>query len=86
MTEREPQTQRNPILREIGSWNLSLKFGSAMILIIVLAAILAPWIAPYDPDAQDFDALLVSPSWPHIFGTDSLGRDIFSRVRDCARS
>ena len=46
---------------------------------------LAPWIAPYDPDAQDYDALLIPPSWPHLFGTDSLGRDIFSRVLYGAR-
>lgn len=85
VAELKSPARRNPILRELGSWSLSLKFGAAMIFVIVLAAVLAPWIAPYDPDAQDFDALLIPPSWPHLFGTDSLGRDIFSRVLYGAR-
>src|SRR5262249_43113969 len=80
ITESTSRARRNPVLREIGSWSLSLKFGTAIVSIIVLAAIFAPWIAPYDPDAQDFDALLMPPGWTHLFGTDSLGRDIFSRV------
>jgi len=44
------------------------------------AAALAPYIAPYDPIAQDYDALLLPPSPQHPMGTDDLGRDIFSRV------
>jgi peptide/nickel transport system permease protein len=83
--ERSAQPRRNPVFREIGSWSLSLKCGVAIMLVIVLAAIFAPWIAPFDPNEQDFNALLVPPSWPHLFGTDSLGRDIFSRVLHGAR-
>lgn len=45
-----------------------------------LVAIFAPFIAPYDPNYQDFEAILVPPSLKHLFGTDNLGRDIFSRV------
>lgn len=44
-----------------------------------LVAILAPWIAPHNPIAQD-SALYLSPSQHHLFGTDELGRDVFSRV------
>lgn len=68
------------IVAEISSWNLSLKVGSAIMAAITLIAIFAPWIAPYDPFAQDFEAVLVPPELYHLFGTDNLGRDIFSRV------
>jgi peptide/nickel transport system permease protein len=68
------------IVAEISSWNLSLKVGSAIMVAIALIAIFAPWIAPYDPFAQDFEVVLVPPELNHLFGTDNLGRDIFSRV------
>ncbi|MFF1539210.1 ABC transporter permease [Microbacterium sp. NPDC058269] len=48
--------------------------------IVVLAAIFAPFIAPYDPDAVDFTAFLAPPSAAHWLGTDSLGRDLLSRL------
>lgn len=68
------------IAAEIGSWSLSLKIGAAMILAIALAALFAPWVAPYDPNLQDFVSVLLPPSLAHPFGTDALGRDVFSRV------
>jgi peptide/nickel transport system permease protein len=46
----------------------------------VLLAVLGPWIAPYDPLASNTDMALKPPSAAHWFGTDQLGRDIFSRV------
>lgn len=70
---------------EIRSWSGSLKIGALMLLLIVLAAILAPQLAPYDPAAQDYMAILLPPSWAHPFGTDNIGRDIFSRVLYGAR-
>jgi peptide/nickel transport system permease protein len=55
--------------------------GSLIIVVgVILAAFLAPWVAPYAPDETDFDALLASPSREHILGTDDLGRDTFSRI------
>jgi peptide/nickel transport system permease protein len=54
--------------------------GLVVALIFVLMAIFAPLIAPYDPGKSDFSAALAGPSAEHIFGTDELGRDIFSRV------
>jgi len=45
-----------------------------------LAALLAPWIAPFDPNAINVDALLLTPSLAHPLGTDALGRDVFSRI------
>jgi peptide/nickel transport system permease protein len=46
----------------------------------VLMAIFAPWIAPYDPEATDFNALLAPPSREHLLGTDDLGHDVFSQI------
>ena len=73
------------IASEIGSWSLSLKIGMVMMLLIALSAIFAPWVAPYDPNLQDFESVLLPPGFAHLFGTDSLGRDVFSRVIHGAR-
>jgi peptide/nickel transport system permease protein len=45
-----------------------------------LAALLAPWIAPYDPNAINVDAQLLTPCAAHWLGTDALGRDVLSRI------
>jgi len=55
-------------------------FGIVTIGLAILAAILAPLIAPYDPYAQSLDSVLQSPSLSHLLGTDSLGRDTLSRI------
>ena len=54
--------------------------GLTLVVIFVLAALLAPWIAPHDPAQIDLPSRLQSASAAHWFGTDELGRDIFSRV------
>jgi peptide/nickel transport system permease protein len=54
--------------------------GFAVATAFVLAAILAPWIAPYGPGETDFNALLAPPSAQHLLGTDELGRDVLSRI------
>lgn len=54
--------------------------GATIILGLILVAALAPWIAPYPPEAQNLSDFLASPSVHHWFGTDTLGRDYFSRV------
>jgi peptide/nickel transport system permease protein len=60
---------------------------SLMIVVaFVLAAVFAPALAPYDPDATDFDALFASPSSEHWLGTDELGRDVYSRILYGARA
>ena len=51
-----------------------------VIVLLVAAAFLAPWIAPFDQATPDYDALLEGPSWAHWAGTDSYGRDILSRM------
>lgn len=54
--------------------------GVVVILIIVLAAIFAPLICPYDPYTQDLRNALAKPSAEHILGTDTYGRDLFTRI------
>ena len=46
----------------------------------VLAAIFAPYVAPFDPVKQDFNVMMKAPAVVHWMGTDSYGQDIFSRV------
>lgn len=50
------------------------------ILSIILTALLAPYIAPYNPDKIDVNAILLPPSFAHLLGTDQLGRDALSRL------
>jgi peptide/nickel transport system permease protein len=50
------------------------------IVILVVIAVLAPWIAPFDPNEPDANAVLQQPSWAHMLGTDDYGRDQFSRI------
>jgi peptide/nickel transport system permease protein len=54
--------------------------GLVIILVMLACALLAPWIAPYDPGAMDAAGRLSPPSAEHWFGTDHTGRDLFSRV------
>ncbi len=58
---------------------LSLLAG-AVASVIVLVAILAPWIAPYKDAATDLSAVLAGPSWHHWLGTDQIGRDTLTRA------
>jgi peptide/nickel transport system permease protein len=51
-----------------------------LFLFFVLLALIGPWIAPFDPLASNVGPPMTPPSWQHWFGTDSLGRDILSRV------
>ena len=51
-----------------------------MLLLVVLAAAAGPWIVPYAANDIDLGRALQAPSWAHVFGTDDLGRDIYSRV------
>ncbi|MGZ3723988.1 MAG: ABC transporter permease [Bdellovibrionales bacterium] len=51
-----------------------------VIVVISIIALLAPWISPYPYDEQYLDQVLVPPTWHHWLGTDSLGRDMLSRL------
>ena len=54
--------------------------GFAVVVFFVLLALLAPWIAPYDPVATNWSAIRAAPSAAHWFGGDELGRDVLSRI------
>jgi peptide/nickel transport system permease protein len=54
--------------------------GLIIILLVILAAVFAPLIAPYDPYERDIRNRIAAPSAAHIMGTDELGRDTFSRI------
>src|SRR5207302_3398150 len=84
------EEQAAPATRVRGSWQsvgyrlrhdpVTLTFG-AVILLIVLAAICAPWIAPFDPYKENIVGRLKPFGWRgHLLGTDELGRDILSRL------
>ena len=66
-------------LREFLRHSILARVGLALACILIASALLAPWIAPADPAAQNLAARLQSPSASHWMGTDELGRDILSR-------
>lgn len=66
-------------LRRIINHNLAL-VGLLILVPMFICAVAAPIISPHDPVEPDLKNILASPSWSHPFGTDTLGRDVFSRV------
>ncbi len=80
----DPPTAAIPIARRRISWRLILP--AVLLALIVAAAVFAPLIAPYAPNAQDLSARLLPPFWQsggtgaHLLGTDDLGRDILTRI------
>lgn len=73
------KSKMNRSLRKMLENRLAV-IGAVIFLIIVLMCFLAPVISPYDPLATDLRAMTQPPSWQHLFGTDKLGRDVFTRV------
>ena len=65
--------------------NRILVIGLIIVGFFALIAIFAPLISSYPPDAIDQNNLLAGPSGKHWLGTESLGRDIYSRIVYCAR-
>jgi peptide/nickel transport system permease protein len=70
----------NKSLLEKALQNPLSKAGFVIIVLVFLLAMLAPIIAPYDPNDINVKAILLSPSWQHWMGTDGLGRDVLSRM------
>ncbi len=58
----------------------SAKVGTALFIFVVLVCIAAPLVAPYGPNDMDMTQMFASPSREHLFGTDGMGRDLFSRI------
>ena len=69
-----------PVWRRAARYNPLATAGVVLVILFVLCAIFAPWLAPYDPAALDLTIRLQAPSHAHWFGTDELGRDILSRI------
>lgn len=54
--------------------------GLSIVVLLLLMAVFAPLLSTHSPDFQNLDARLMPPSWEHLFGTDHMGRDIYSRI------
>jgi len=85
-TLTSPRARRRRLLRKRFMRRPMAVAGLVVIVVVVLVAILAPWLAPYHPQATDFQALLAPPSSKHLLGTDALGRDELSRLMWGARA
>ena len=77
--------RRHPVLQFMVQQPLGAA-GLAIIVLMCVCAAFAQWVAPYDPLAVDYGAMLAAPSAEHWMGTDSFGRDVLSRVIYGART
>ncbi|MBQ6505424.1 MAG: ABC transporter permease [Flexilinea sp.] len=92
IAETSVQTRKKPrknseflrVMKQL-SRNKTAVLGLVILLIEIVLAILAPYIAPYDYTEMDFMNMFATPSKAHLFGCDDLGRDIFSRILIGAR-
>jgi ABC-type dipeptide/oligopeptide/nickel transport system permease subunit len=75
----KPQSQSSLVWRKLKRNRIAL-FGGGILLTFALAAVIAPWIAPYNPIKQDLRFSLDKPSAKNLLGRDELGRDILSRL------
>ena len=55
-------------------------FGAIVVILMIFAAIFAPVLSPYDPELNNFEAMLAPPSFEYLLGTDQFGRDLFTRI------
>jgi peptide/nickel transport system permease protein len=86
---KTPKPERSGEIRRFihvffGRWLVSM--GLVIIVLFIFTAAFSPWITPYDPYEQNFDQLLSPPSVQHWLGTDTLGRDILSRIMYASRT
>ena len=85
LSNERVRTPWSEFWRKFKGQHVALVAG-VFVLLLVLVAVLAPWLAPFDAENFfDYDALNATPSAKHWFGVDSLGRDIFSRILMGAR-
>ncbi len=76
----DPRKRRRRLLRKRFLRRPAAVAGLVVVVAFVVMAAFAPQLAPYSPSATDFNALLAHPSSSHLLGTDSLGRDVLSRI------
>ncbi len=76
-------------MKNNGRWKKTVKtlfarkvsmVSAVVVVLFILTAIFAPFVAPYDPNYADFAAYLQGPSKTHLLGTDNYGRDVLSRI------
>ena len=72
-------------MARLRSWPASLSVGTLLLAAVVVVLLLAPWIAPHDPTAQNLAGRLAPSDGAHLLGTDQLGRDVLSRLMDGGR-
>jgi peptide/nickel transport system permease protein len=80
-----PLTPEQPALARVAPGRgarrvTTLSVGTVLAVILLLAALFAPWLAPFDPNIQHIEIRLMPPSAQHWLGTDGFGRDLLSRV------
>ena len=83
----EPRTQnlKPAFMRQREFWarlkrNRMAMIGLGLVLGLFMVSLLAPWLAPYDPNSINLEQVLMPPSPAHYLGTDTLGRDVLSRI------
>jgi peptide/nickel transport system permease protein len=81
----EVPKRRHPVLLFVTQQPLGAA-GLVVIVLMALCALFAQWVAPYDPLAVDYGAMLAPPTGAHWLGTDSFGRDVASRIIYGART
>ena len=79
-----PHKGLSPVARALRPW-LTFKalLGGLILFSFIISALLAPYLAPFDPNKQDLMRAMIAPQWlagPHVFGTDHVGRDLLSRL------
>ena len=79
VVEAEAQTKRRSRLRAVFSKDRKAQFGLVVLVLFILGALLAPVLAPYDPNEMTLN-MMNGPSSDNMLGTDDLGRDLFSRI------
>lgn len=79
VVEAEAQTKRRSRLRAVFSKDRKAQFGLVVLVLFILGALLAPVLAPYDPNEMTLN-MMNGPSGDNMLGTDDLGRDLFSRI------
>jgi peptide/nickel transport system permease protein len=84
LSSANPASAKQPVrfahARYILAENRFTLVAAVLFVLFALLALFGTWLAPFDPLASNVGAPLSAPTWRHWFGTDSLGRDIFSRV------